>query len=192
MGCDTDDLAHSEITRTYLQSLKARLDYTLKPHKIEVAKLNGTGWIEHWLPMLQSYPLEDYDVIIGHSTGVHAVLKCAETRKLNNLLLTGATPFHNYVRSEINTGWFNQPWNYQKIKENTKKIIICNGKEDPFIKPEEGKILAENLDCTYYIFKKQKHLSEWWYSHMIDDTGLSRVNKITLKLIQELMGIRKI
>ena len=185
MGCDVEK-EHENITRTYLESIKARLEYCLKPYVIEIAQLDGSGNRDKWLRVLEKYDLESYDVIIGHSTGVHALLKCAEKRKLKNLLLTGATPFHNYVRSEILTGWFEEPWDYEKIRSNTNKIIICNGKEDPFIKPEEAKILAENLNCKLYLFKRQRHLSEWWHSHIIDESGLSRVNRIVMKLVEEL------
>lgn len=182
---------HSEITRTFLESLSARLNYILAPYKVDIAPLNGSGNKELWLKVLNGMDLESYDIIIGHSTGVHAAMKLAETRKLKNLLLTGATPYHNNVRSEIRTGWFDQPWTYEKIKTNTSKIIICNGKRDPYISPKEALDLGESLGCKVYLYGKQRHLSEWYQAHIRDDSEISRKNTILKTLVDELIEERR-
>lgn len=190
LGNDTKP-EHAEMTRTALAARKATMEYILKPHNVEVADLDGSGFKERWMPVLDKQPLEDYDVLIGHSTGVHALLRCAEKRKLKNLLLVGATSEHNDERSELITGWFDTPWNYDAIIKNTRKIIICNGKKDPYIKPEEAKNLAQNLKCTVYLFRKQGHLSEWWLSHVRDESAIIHPNNIVLRLIEELVNNTK-
>ena len=133
----------------------------------------------------ESLPLESYDVIIAHSTGVHAIMKCAQKRTLKNVLLLGATPYHNNVRSEILTGWFDEPWDYAQIKKNVSKIVICNGRNDPYITPLEAKELGYKLSCKVYLFNKQRHLTEWFYTHIPDEAGIYRDNIVLKKVIEE-------
>lgn len=185
MGGDDNSLTQKKITRCYLALLQANLEYTLAPHNVEVAELDGSAKKDRWIPILEELPLSSYDVIVGHSSGVHAVMSLAERHKLNNLVLTGATAGHGNSRSEIKTGWFEKPWNYAAIKANTRKIIICNGKKDSSINYQEALALGQELDCKVYLFRKQGHLSEWTHHSTRDDSDTVRKNTILKEVIEE-------
>lgn len=185
MGSDTQP-EHFKITQSYLKYLQARLEYLLDPYQVEIAKLDGSAQKNKWTKILEDLPLESYDVIVAHSSGVQAILTIAQNKKLKNLLLLGATMKHNHVRSELLTGWYDSPLDYEKIIENTKKIVICNGKKDPHINYAEAIELGALLNCRVYLYKNQKHLSEWTHPYLIDETELNRKNIIIKRLIEEM------
>lgn len=185
MGGDDNSLTQEKITRCYLALLQANLEYILAPHEVEVAKLDGSAKKDRWLPILEKLPLSSYDVIVGHSSGVQAVMYLAEHHKLNNLVLTGATAGHDNLRSEIITGWFDKAWDYAAIKANTRKIIICNGKKDSLINYQEALALGKELNCRVYLFRKQGHLSEWTHHSTRDDSDIVRKNAILKEIIEE-------
>ena len=183
-GMGGDDEQCEEITTAYLTFLKARLKYILKPYHVDVAFLDGTAKKERWMKILNEIKLEDYDVVIGHSSGVQALMKCAETRELKKVILLAATAEHNNVASEIETGWYDEPWDYLSIRNNCEKIVICNGGKDHFITSEEGRNLAKNLRCKFLLFKEEGHLTEWSHTHReLGKSGIMVPNTILKRII---------
>jgi len=186
-GSDVDPVWDGQITRATLQLSRVRLSRILHPYEVHMAPLDGTAFRQVWMPTLESLDLLSYDVIIGHSSGVQAVLRLAERKPLRHVLLVSATDQHNHTRSEMATGWFDTPWAYDDIRNNCSKIIICNGRNDPFIDPAEAISLGEKLNAPVYLMKDAGHLSSLYHSHIFDKIGVARTNVFLKQLVDELL-----
>lgn len=185
-GKNSDTLKTPELLHSNIKNYEARLNYLLEPYTVEVPFLCGSACSNIWMPILETLDLESYDVIIGQSSGVHAVLRLAEKRKLKNLILTSATDQHRNNRSQLRTGWFDKPWDYKKIISNTRKIIICNGGKDPFISKEEGLKLSKNINCKMYLMEQFGH-SDWYHPHLNVPGGELQKNPILKSVVQEIL-----
>lgn len=182
-GKGEDLSATPEVQKSVLDYYERGLICLLHPHSVTVAHLDGSAKKDRWTPLLNQMDLESYDVIIGHSSGVHALLTQAETRTLQNLILTSATDQHHNDKSELRTGWFDHAWDWNTIKFNTRKIIVCNGGLDEYIPSSEGCELSKKLDCTWHLVRQFKH-SDWYRLDIVN--GINR-NLELLNLVEEIL-----
>ena len=182
-GKGTDLSATPDIQKKVLDYYEGRLRTLLHPHFVKVAELDGSAKKSRWTPILDHLNLDKYDVIIGHSSGVHAVLRQAETRPLQNLILTSATDQHHNNKSELRTGWFDSPWDWKSICSNTRKIIVCNGGNDEYIPSIEGLNLSKKLNCEWHLVKEFTH-SDWYYVDLVNGKN---INLELLKLVEKII-----
>lgn len=186
MGLDSKP-QDSQLTVEFLRHRGKNLSYILKPYSVTMAKLDGSAIKDVWMPIIEKEKLETYDVVIAHSSGVQAVLRYLEKNKLKKLILLAATDQHNHQLSEIQTGFYDKPFDYEAIKVNCEKIIICNGALDPYIKPQEAIDLGKKLNCEVLIFKNQKHLTEWHMPQTMNRINESVPNIILKKIVDRIL-----
>jgi len=113
---------------------------------------------EYWLPFIEEKLEGDEDaILIGHSSGTVAIMRFLETHKLRGAVIVGA--YHTYLRSdhEKASGYFDEDWNWEKIKQNVDWIIQFASKDDPYIPIEEARFVHENLNTEYHESDNQGH-----------------------------------
>lgn len=103
-----------------------------------------------WLPYLESLKPDENTVIVGHSSGAIAAMRYAENHKILGSVLVGAYHSHLNIESEKASGYFDKPWEWDKIKQNQKWIIQFAGSNDPWIPVEEARLLKDKLRTEYY------------------------------------------
>lgn len=110
-----------------------------------------------WLPFIEQLGADDQTILIGHSSGAIAAMRYAETHKILGSVLVGACHTDLNSDDEKASGYFDRPWDWEKIKNNQKWLIIFASEDDPFIDIAEPRFLAEKLQPYYYEFENRKH-----------------------------------
>src|SRR5579884_2945796 len=110
-----------------------------------------------WLPFLEKLGADENTILIGHSSGALAAMRYAEEHKILGSVLVGVAHTDLGEESERISGYFDKPWDWEKIKSNQKWIIEFHSTDDPYIPVEEARFVHEKLDTEYYEFTDQGH-----------------------------------
>lgn len=117
---------------------------------------------EQWIAELKACIRESKDVIlVGHSLGAVSILRLLETFKENEKIKSAilVCGFTRNLRIDAIKDFFRKPFNWEKIKQGAQQFIIINSDNDPYMSPEEGKILYENLGGQRIIEKNMGHIN---------------------------------
>lgn len=113
-----------------------------------------------WLPYLENEMVVDENtILIGHSSGAVAAMRYAETHKVKGLILVSGGYTDLDDETEKKSGYFDKPWNWEAIKENTEWIVQFHSKDDPYIPLTEAEFIHEKLDSEFTLFEDKGHLS---------------------------------
>jgi len=115
---------------------------------------------EYWLPWIEEKSEgADKIILIGHSSGAVAILKYLETHKIEGAVLVGACYTDLGDEKEKASHYFDNPWQWDKIKQNAKWIILFASTDDPFIPIEEARFIKNKINPEYYEYTDQGHFS---------------------------------
>lgn len=113
---------------------------------------------KYWLPFLeQSLKADENTVLVGHSSGALAAMRYAETHKLLGSVLIGAYHTDLDDDGEKQSGYFDQPWNWDAIRSNQSWIIQFASTDDPYISIEEPRFIHNQLQTEYYEMSERGH-----------------------------------
>lgn len=104
---------------------------------------------EYWLPFLRDYvKAGKNDVIIGWSSGAVAAMRYAEENRLLGSVLV--SPCYTDLGDELEkeSGYYEQPWKWDRIRANQKHIALLWGDDDPYIPQSEFEHIAGQLHPT--------------------------------------------
>ncbi len=114
---------------------------------------------EYWLPFIEQQLAGDSNaILIGHSSGATAILRYLERHKAQGAVLVGAYYTDLGEESERKSGYFNEPWHWEKIKQNAKWIIQFASADDPFIPIQEARYVHAKLNTEYHEYSNQGHM----------------------------------
>lgn len=103
-----------------------------------------------WLPFLKNkLGADENTIIVGHSSGAVAAMRYAEDNKILGSVLIGACYTDLGDEREKQSGYYDKPWNWDKIKTNQKWIIQYASTDDPYIPIEEARYIHEHLNTEY-------------------------------------------
>lgn len=98
-----------------------------------------------WLPYIErELGADENTIIIGHSSGGVAALRYLESHKLLGAIVVGVNYTDLGDAGERESGYYDEPWHWDKIKGNAKWIVQFCSPEDPYI----------NINEPYYIHDK--------------------------------------
>ncbi len=109
---------------------------------------------QHWLPFISS---KEPDVLIGHSSGVVAILRYLEDHKAEGAVLVGAYYTDLDDEKERLSGYFDVPWQWEKIKQNVRWVVIFASTDDRYINIEEPRFIAKMLNAEYHEYSDEGH-----------------------------------
>lgn len=136
---------------------------------------------EYWLPFLKDeLKADENTIIIGHSSGAVAAMRFAEINKIYGSILIGACYTDLGDEDEKKSGYYNKPWDWEKIKNNQNWISQFASTDDPYIPIEEARFIHENLNTDYHEFTDQGHFS--WAENKKEFPELIQIIKDILKL----------
>ncbi len=113
--------------------------------------------MKSWLPYIKELGADKNTILIGHSSGAEAAMRYAENNKIFGTVLISACHTDLGLQNEKEAGYYDDPWLWEKIKNNQKWIIQFHSTDDPFIPIEEARFINEKLGTEYYEFKDRKH-----------------------------------
>lgn len=113
---------------------------------------------EIWIPFIkEKLAREKNSILIGHSSGAVAILKFLEENKCKIAILVGVCHSDQDDELEKKSGYFNEPWKWDNIKRNAKKIFIFASQDDPYISILEPRLIKEKLNAEYHEYKDEGH-----------------------------------
>lgn len=122
-----------------------------------------------WIPFLHSLKPDSNTILIGHSSGAIAAMRYAEKHPLLGTALIGAYHTDLNIPSEIQSGYFNRPWNWEKIKNNLKWIVQFASQNDPWIPIAEARYVHQKLNTDYYESPDEGHFGGDYYKPIFPD-----------------------
>lgn len=97
--------------------------------------------------------------MIGHSSGAMAILRLCEQMKVKGLILVSA----GYDDRDLV-----KPWNWDKIKRNTRWIEQFHSSDDPFTSVNSSRNIAKELHSNYHEFNNRNHFLCIEFPDLID------------------------
>ncbi len=113
-----------------------------------------------WLPFLESLGADERTIVVGHSSGAMAAMRYAETHRLLGSVLVGVCYTDLGDRFEAASGYYNRPWQWDRIRTNQEWIGIFNSTDDPHIPIAEPRFVAAQLRCSYFEFTDRGHFTD--------------------------------
>ena len=110
-----------------------------------------------WLPHLESLGADENTILIGHSSGAVAAMRYAETHRLLGSVLVGVCHTDLGDGFEAASGYYAEPWQWQRIRNNQQWMAIYNSIDDPHIPIAEARFMAAQLRCSYFEFTDRGH-----------------------------------
>lgn len=121
---------------------------------------------ESWKAVLRNY-LDKFDnetIFIGHGTGGVFALRLLENSRVQ---IAGTFLVASYSEAlghagydRVNETFIKQPFNWEKIKNNTHTIKVFAGENDPFVHSDVTDRLAEKLDTIPSIIPGGEHINK--------------------------------
>jgi predicted alpha/beta hydrolase family esterase len=112
---------------------------------------------QYWLPFIEELGADERTILIGHSSGAVAAMRYAETHRLLGSVLVGVCHTDLGDRGEAASGYFREPWQWQRIRDNQEWVAIFSSTDDPHIPIAEPRFVAAQLRCSYYEFTNRGH-----------------------------------
>tara|TARA_B100000315_G_scaffold260453_1_gene322017 strand:- start:335 stop:868 length:534 start_codon:yes stop_codon:yes gene_type:complete len=123
---------------------------------------------KYWIPFMESQIKNNEDIIlIGHSSGVVAILRYLENHKAKGAVLVSAYSTDLGDEKERLSGYFDEPWQWEKIKKNVNWITQFSSSDDSFIPIEEARHLKDKLSADYHEFSDHGHFIDAEYPEII-------------------------
>lgn len=118
-----------------------------------------------WLAILDK-AVQTFDenlVMVGHSLGPALILRKLELLESPIKAAFLVSPFIGALNlpdfDSVNAPFFVTPFNWEKIRKNSKKFSAYNGDNDPYVPLERGKEVARNLGIDLQVIKNGGHIN---------------------------------
>ncbi len=112
---------------------------------------------KYWLPFIKELGADENTILIGHSSGAVASMRYAETTKILGSILVGVCCTDLGFATEKNSGYYDDLWDWDAIKNNQKWIIQFASTDDPWIPINEPRFIHEKLSSDYYEYTDRGH-----------------------------------
>jgi predicted alpha/beta hydrolase family esterase len=111
-----------------------------------------------WIPFIEEKIGDDpRAILIGHSSGALAAMRYIENHPAAGVILVSACHTDLGLKSEKISGYYREPWGWDRMKENTGWIVQLASTDDPFIPIEEARFIHEKLQSEYFEFNDRGH-----------------------------------
>lgn len=101
---------------------------------------------KYWIPFLkEKLKADENTLLIGWSSGAVAAMRYAQENKIFGSILIAPCYTDLGLEEERIGGWYDDEWNWDKIKANQNKIGLFYSNNDEFIPIEEFEYIKKNL-----------------------------------------------
>lgn len=112
---------------------------------------------EYWLPFIKQLGADEHTILIGHSSGAVAAMRYAEINKILGSVLLGVYTSDLGDEKEKQSGYFDEPWNWEAIKNNQQWSTVFASTDDKYIPIEIPREIRDNLGADYYEYTDKGH-----------------------------------
>ena len=110
-----------------------------------------------WLPFIKKLGADENTILIGHSTGAIATMRFAEENKILGSVLVGSYYTDLGDPEEKASGYFDKPWQWEKMKNNQKWVIQFHSTDDPWVTNEEAHTVHRMLNTELHQYHDRGH-----------------------------------
>ena len=123
-----------------------------------------------WIPFIKDELIAPCDtsntIVVGHSSGAVAAMRLLEDTKLLGCVLVSACHTDLDEPNEKISGYYpgfrdgkedDNPWLFDKMRENCEWILQYHSTDDPFIPRHEADFVAEAIGSEYTCFEDKSH-----------------------------------
>ncbi len=117
-----------------------------------------------WEAIIKKWKFDKDTIIIGHSSGAAMALgflqKMSPATIINKAILVSC--FEGDVNNEYDKdrkGLFEEPFNWNKIKNSAKEIILFHSLDDPYVSPKHAYFIQKKLGCKLIMKKHEGHFN---------------------------------
>lgn len=140
---------------TYLKNEPEKLNVKVVAEQFPDAQLARA---KYWLPFLKDeLKADENTILVGHSSGAVAAMRFAQDNKILGSVLVAPMHTDLGIESEKLSGYFDEPWKWDNIKNNQNWIVQFSSTDDPWIPIEESRFVHKKLDSEYHEFTDQGH-----------------------------------
>lgn len=116
---------------------------------------------KYWIPFLKDKLKAGKDtILVGHSSGAVCAMRYAEKYQIHGSILVAPSYTDLGDELEKQSGYFDDPWRWEKIKKNQKFIALFYSKDDPYIPQKEFIHIKNELNPKTYFFENKGHFME--------------------------------
>ncbi|MCA9478001.1 MAG: retinoblastoma-binding protein 9 [Nanoarchaeota archaeon] len=126
---------------------------------------------EFWLPFMEEVlKIDEHTLILGHSSGATAALYYAQRHKIFGSVLLAPCYTDMGIEEERLSGWYDDEWDWKKIKENQEQIGLLYSLDDDVIPKEEFFFIKDHIapDLVFEFNDKGHFISEDAFPEVID------------------------
>jgi len=120
-------------------------------------------WLDH---MKNGFECDESTLIVGHSSGAEAAMRYAELNKVFGIVLVSACHTDLGDSNEKKSGYYEDPWDWEAIRKNTRCIIQFGSSDDPFIPIDEMRFVSENLGSDYMEYEDKGHFQKGTFKEL--------------------------
>ena len=121
-----------------------------------------------WVPYIEKMTKGEQNwILIGHSSGAIAIQKYLENHKALGAILVGTYYTDLGLSDEKESGYFDEPWQWDKIRQNSNWIVQFAGVDDPYISQAESRFVQSHLNCEYHEYTDLGHFGSENRPHTI-------------------------
>ena len=132
-----------------------------------------------WLPHIENVQKADEStIIIGHSSGAVATLRYLENHKLLGAIIIGTNYTDMGEAAEKESGYYDAPWQWDKIKSHADWITQFISTDDPYIPKDETKFIHQKLNTEYHELTGRGHF-------MIDQNPINNTFPEIIEIIEQ-------
>lgn len=130
-----------------------------------------------WLPHIENvFKANENTIIIGHSSGAVATLRYLENHRLLGAIIIGTNYTDMGEEGEKESGYYDSPWKWEKIKSNADWIVQFISTDDPYIPKVETQFIHDKLNTEYHELTDRGHF-------MIDQNPINNTFPEILEVI---------
>jgi predicted alpha/beta hydrolase family esterase len=130
--------------------------------EVFLPEMLGGLWpkLSEWLGVIQDLQPNEETILIGHSLGVPAILRYLESsnQKIDKAILVA--PFARDLGMEETRNFVEAPFDWEKIQQLANKFVVIAQSEDPYIKPEIAKEVADGTGGEWILVEGNNHFDK--------------------------------
>ena len=122
-----------------------------------------------WIPFMHDHlKCDENTIILGHSSGAEAAMRYAETYKVKGIVLVSA--YHTDMGKDYErvSGYFDRPWEWDKIKQNAGFIVQFGSTDDFAVPFKEQEHVATHLGSELKKFSDRGHFLQFEFQEVVD------------------------
>lgn len=122
-----------------------------------------------WVPFIAEHASWPEDtILIGHSSGATAIMRYLEEGRCALAILVGGCYTDLGDDLEKQSGYYDDPWRWERMREHAQRIVIFASTDDPYIDVSEPRFMHGKLRGTYHEYTDRQHFDEETFPELID------------------------